>query len=719
MTARRLVRRVCDHGALWGTASLLTVPVLAFGGVHDWARSLVEVVAASLGAVWSIRLLADTRTEARGTGFGSPRPWAALLAALLLLSVVPLPPTVLRFVAPHAYEITAQALPGWPDRAPFAESLAAVELPPVVLGFGPFPTSWRPVALVPYDTAMTLWTAAAYAVAGSVVAFYPWRASGIPAMTHLATVLITVGAFEALYGLLLQSGGTRQIYWFECTSDCVGTYTNRDHYAGLIEMALPLALARAASWLWLARRNRPQARRAVNLRAKVAAYRDALAEPAVAQALCIGGVAILLFAALAVSASRSALAATLISLAIMTLVPPGNRRRVGFARRHIAAAAALAIVAGLWVTFPRVSERFTRSEAWSDLRPAMWADTFAMARDFPLLGVGLGNFASAFELYRARTSEHWEFGISHAHNDYLEWLSEVGVPATLVSLGLLISFGRRVAQTVRHDPQATPEAFTRWGLAAGALVMVLHSWTDFNLHVPANALVFTVLLGGLVRLSRLPAAPVRRRRLIPTVGLVLSAIAIVMVWQRWTGEAAFRRVHPDFALRSLLALPAELSDSAALALLQRAGAQIPAAPQVQGALGRALLDQGLAPETDEAAADGALDAAVNALVRSLWGAPLSATTMLHLVEAVDPIYEPDTEADALYALVSRAGALMPYSAGLQLDVAQWHLNRWALLGPHERKDAARQIEAALARAARDSELQAHREAIRAAYERVA
>ncbi len=81
----------------------------------------------------------------------------------------------------------------------------------------------------------------------------------------------------------------------------------------------------------------------------------------------------------------------------------------------------------------------------------------------------------------------------HAHNDYLEYLVELGVVGAVLFFGIIIylSVQAFLAWRARRNPEAK-------GLALGGIValagMGLHTITDFNLHIPANMLLFTVVL---------------------------------------------------------------------------------------------------------------------------------------------------------------------------------------------------------------------------------
>jgi O-antigen ligase len=134
--------------------------------------------------------------------------------------------------------------------------------------------------------------------------------------------------------------------------------------------------------------------------------------------------------------------------------------------------------------------RFSTDNLLQEGRPKYWSNVLTMVGDFPLVGAGFGTFPSAFPVYEDAGLDN---PLVHAHNDYLENLAELG----LVGFGLLLAGVLFLYVTAfrtwirRNNPEVK-------GLVLGALVsvaaMLFHSITDFNLHIPANALLFTVVL---------------------------------------------------------------------------------------------------------------------------------------------------------------------------------------------------------------------------------
>ena len=113
-----------------------------------------------------------------------------------------------------------------------------------------------------------------------------------------------------------------------------------------------------------------------------------------------------------------------------------------------------------------------------------------MLKDYPMIGSGGGTFYVAFPKYRiAAISAYFDY----AHNDYIQIATETGLVglALMGSIVLSTLFASLRTLQRRRDPLARGIAF---GVTMGIIALMIHSWVDFNLQIPANALTFAVLL---------------------------------------------------------------------------------------------------------------------------------------------------------------------------------------------------------------------------------
>jgi O-antigen ligase len=125
-----------------------------------------------------------------------------------------------------------------------------------------------------------------------------------------------------------------------------------------------------------------------------------------------------------------------------------------------------------------------------------WYDILRIWLDFPFFGTGLGTFAHIAAGYKTIPTQ---VKFIYAHNDYLQLLSEVGI----IGFGIIFIFFALYFKVLlkmwiqRRDVQVT-------GLVTGGIAaiwaMLLYSFLDFNLHIPANALLFFIIMALIYRL---------------------------------------------------------------------------------------------------------------------------------------------------------------------------------------------------------------------------
>jgi O-antigen ligase len=288
-------------------------------------------------------------------------------------------------------------------------------------------------------------------------------------------VLVFAGSM-GLFAILQFASGARQIYGIVDTPGGVlfGPYVDSDHFAGLMEMLIPVAV------LYIAGRQRRFSLEASVLRVSAAT---------------------LALASLLLSGSRGGLLALSVEIAVATSALRRGGARTA-ERRRLAMAAAITLLAGVmlfayvdpgWVAKKLGSVAYVDS-AWADWvgsRKSMTLDSLRMWRDHPVLGVGLGDFETAYPRYQSFPSELWT---DHAHNDYAEAVAETGLVGALLIL-LALALFLRLAFRDWGRPFRSQASWIRLGAAIGCCGMLVHSFLDFNLHIPANAAWFAVLAG--------------------------------------------------------------------------------------------------------------------------------------------------------------------------------------------------------------------------------
>jgi O-antigen ligase len=294
--------------------------------------------------------------------------------------------------------------------------------------------------------------------------------------------LVALGLFEALYGLVQYTSGWQQIFSYKKVfylAQASGTYINPNHFAGLLEMIVPLPLALALERLERLGRG-PHSR---------ARYHSPTSEGVAALVFFLFS-ALLLLAAILFSRSRAGLACASVTLAALAAWV-----KVGWQRSTAALATAWVLAGsllfGLWLGLGPVVSRYGELGRDSQGRIGVWRDTLALVRMHPVLGWGPGTFADAFPRVQSVLLNRT---VDHAHNDYLEFAAEWGTLGAVLLFGTVFWVLARAAYSCLHL-RYRENRFVQLGCCAGAWALLLHSTVDFNLQIPGNTLVFAALLG--------------------------------------------------------------------------------------------------------------------------------------------------------------------------------------------------------------------------------
>jgi O-antigen ligase len=296
---------------------------------------------------------------------------------------------------------------------------------------------------------------------------------------QLIYLIIGVATFLSIFGLFKRFGANPFPWWdyAELKADLhsvTSTFGNYNHLAGYLEMAIPLILGLFLTGF-----------RGVRLFLMI--YLTSL-----------------MLAALILSLSRGGWIGFLLGLVFMALALVTNRY---FEQRKLVAALAggFLLVALVVLASTPVVERIRTFEQRGETpnlraRVTVWGGAVEMIKDHPLLGTGPGTFATVFTQYQPPGFASRYF---MAHNDYLHFTSEVGLPMIVILVWMIIALYRRGFAKLKNPSRLVRGATL--GAMSGVTAILFHSIVDFNLHIPANALLFTVLAAIVV-------APVPRAR---------------------------------------------------------------------------------------------------------------------------------------------------------------------------------------------------------------
>src|SRR3989442_7731350 len=185
--------------------------------------------------------------------------------------------------------------------------------------------------------------------------------------------------------------------------------------------------------------------------------------------------------------------------------------------RHLFAGAAVLLVAFLTVSWLGVSQILSRFSSLQTLevtqskRASMRHGAWRIFVDHPILGTGLGTLQQVYPPYETLYDGKI---VNHAHNDYLEVLAETGLLGGICCAWFLGVLWVQSLERLRQFNHSFSGALQLSGFLACSGFLV-HSLVDFNLHIPANALLFFLmahLATAEIQQTGQPTTPRQRRR---------------------------------------------------------------------------------------------------------------------------------------------------------------------------------------------------------------
>ncbi len=386
---------------------LMTFAVLAFGAVETWSQSVQEIGAALLFLWWGVLM---------ATGRGAEIRWSPVIWPLLGLELIAL----LQYLVP--------------------------------------------LSVYPYLTKLELLRFTSYLI----LLFLSGQVFRTPRQWRdLAWFLVLLGFAVAVFAVLQDLTFNGKLFWFRemrYGGMPYGPYVNRNHFAGLMELLIPVGLAMLAV---------PGVRR------------QQIPLMALFAAMPVG--------ALLLSASRGGIigfGCEVVVLIVLLWIRRGEKKHL------FTFLVALVLAGGLvaWLGVGQVIQRFSaihNPEVTEGRRLSMAKGAYHIFEDHPWIGTGVGTMVSVYPAYETAYDGTI---VDHVHDDHFELLAETGAMGTacwLTFIVLLAVYGLKNV-SAHQDPVVRA---VQLGTLVGCVGLLVHSFVDFNLHIPANALMFYVLAG--------------------------------------------------------------------------------------------------------------------------------------------------------------------------------------------------------------------------------
>ncbi len=452
----------------YGIIFLLIFAPLAFGSVHVWAYSIVEIGVYLLLILWFVDQLMVSRSNSVAWVKTPVNLILVIFLVLVGLQLIPLPASVAALASPHLYADKTQMFT-------LLERSAD----------GP---SWMILSYSLHPTRVEWIKAGAYFGMFFLVVNTVKSKKEIDILVY---TLIFIGLFEAVYAIFQVFNVTPKVWWWKSRIGgyryASGTFIGSNHFAAYMEMVLCLTFGFLIAQK---RRTRQMLSGLGGTRARlqwlVSWFSPESVRP---KMIFFFFVAILMGAAILLSASRGgilSLGVTMLLTAILFLLKKTHRKYGG-----LALCLCVAILTyGLHVGIDPTLDKFENPNGLYS-RIHITRTIIPMIQDYPVSGVGLGNFRHVYPRYIDDYDRVSSSG--YAHNDWVEAGTETGclglvliVSAFVVYLVRMIRIWRR-----RRDLHALGIGA---GAMAGLLAVGLHSYFDFNMHIPANPITLAALM---------------------------------------------------------------------------------------------------------------------------------------------------------------------------------------------------------------------------------
>jgi O-antigen ligase len=528
--------------------ALLVFAPLAFGSVEIWSREVLRLGGLLLGLLALARAALGGLERRSGT-----RLWIPMVAFVLLvgLMVLPMPRSLIGAVSPRADRLYQETLPGYEaGEAVDREAWLAATLPEEAAeGEAASPETAPSVSRPPGKRTFSVYPGATISeglllISHLIVFWVAFRFLDRGAVRRVAWTVAILAMAIAFLGLVQALSGSTLLYFVRDVGSGarpMGPFVNRNHFAGYLELAIPVILGLLLGLL----------RQGLGREGRGGGRKRSETVPSLAQAGLLALMLAVSLAALVLSFSRGGLLATIIVLLafVIAMLRRGSRSAERWAALVMIGGV---LVAGTILAVPLARGEATEYQAFASPgaepswvgRVEAWKGTWHMINAYPVVGSGLGTYRHAFGPFAPPGSPLRWF---QAHNDYLQYLAETGLAGLVLLLFGTVLYLRLVLRGGRE--LGARDRALRLGLLLAVVALAVHSFVDFNLQIPSNGVTFAALAGlgaalasgGVSRASTEPAGASSRLRLSAALGALVVLIALVPLSSRAAARMAADR----------------------------------------------------------------------------------------------------------------------------------------------------------------------------------
>ncbi|MGH8530634.1 MAG: O-antigen ligase family protein [Nevskiales bacterium] len=303
-------------------------------------------------------------------------------------------------------------------------------------------------------------------------------------MLLLAHVLVISGLFQALYGGFMVLSGLEYGFFEPKTAYrgfATGTFVNRNHLAGYLELCSAVAVGLILADLRVGKSD---------------GWKDMLRNFTAflfSSKLRVRVFLAAMVIALILTRSRGGNLAFFFSVTACGFLYVLFRERKFVLRSLLLFGSLLLVdiyIVGEWYGLEKLVTRIEQTELSTDVRVQIFQTYPPVIERYWRTGSGLGSFAQAYAPYQPEALEgYWD----HAHNDYAQFLIEAGLPGCLILLALVLSTAVHAARVVLMRDNRLRVGIC-FAVLMAMLAIAIHSVSDFNLQIPANAATLVILM---------------------------------------------------------------------------------------------------------------------------------------------------------------------------------------------------------------------------------
>ena len=439
---------------------LLIFSPLAFGTVSTWSLTLMQALSIGAALLLFISCWLNNKTVYKAPGTFM----ILLFPAYILFQLIPLPIAIVKLISPSTYSL-------------YNETIGIVN-----------PVPWVSLSINKKATFEELFRYTSYAGFYLLTVQLLSHESLLKKTVNYLAIFATILSITAI---LQRFTSPNKIYWFyETPASFFGPYFNNNHYAGLMEMIFPVIFSLFLFY-------KPSVSYP-SIREKIVEF---FSQIRTSEHILLGFSSLLVALSVFLSLSRGGIISLCISAGLcflMITLKQGTLRSSGIT---VVLLMLLLLVSVGWFGWKPIFKEFekTRNEKGeiTENRPVYWKDSMNAFKDFPITGTGMGTFGNIYPKYQSKA-----FGrrLTHAHNDYVEFLVNggmvgfllfFGIPITIICKSFKVFLKRREAYSI----------YIYIGSICGIFAILLHSITDFNLQIGANGLYLFFLCGLAVSAS--------------------------------------------------------------------------------------------------------------------------------------------------------------------------------------------------------------------------